>query len=193
MATAATPGQGDDMLRQVGIKIWVDGSPWIGNIALSFPYLDTAATRTIGVTARLLWMRQLHQRTADRNRRGLLPTGLADGLPCARRRRRRHDPRRVRRSACAAIRATTIGCGSSTSAPSGMSNCSAPQTSGSPAASSSTRSTTGVTSSSTVCSGPSADPVGCQQDPRWPPACAFRCTTTRRSPPRSRCATSAWP
>ncbi len=50
MTTDATPGEGDDMLRQVGIKIWVDGSPWIGNIALSFPYLDTAATRTIGVT-----------------------------------------------------------------------------------------------------------------------------------------------
>jgi hypothetical protein len=49
MSTAAAPGQGDDMLRQVGIKIWVDGSPWIGNIALSFPYLDTAATRAIGV------------------------------------------------------------------------------------------------------------------------------------------------
>ena len=49
MSTAATPGQGDDIVRQVGIKIWVDGSPWIGNIALSFPYLDTAATRTIGV------------------------------------------------------------------------------------------------------------------------------------------------
>jgi predicted amidohydrolase YtcJ len=50
MSTTATPGQGDDMLRQVGIKIWVDGSPWIGNIALTFPYLDTEATRTIGVT-----------------------------------------------------------------------------------------------------------------------------------------------
>jgi predicted amidohydrolase YtcJ len=50
MSTTATPGQGDDLLRQVGIKIWVDGSPWIGNIALSFPYLDTEATRTIGVT-----------------------------------------------------------------------------------------------------------------------------------------------
>jgi predicted amidohydrolase YtcJ len=49
MSTAATPGQGDDIVRQVGIKIWVDGSPWIGNIALSFPYLDTEATRTIGV------------------------------------------------------------------------------------------------------------------------------------------------
>lgn len=50
MSTTATPGQGDDMLRQVGIKIWVDGSPWIGNIALSFPYLDTAATRAAGIT-----------------------------------------------------------------------------------------------------------------------------------------------
>jgi predicted amidohydrolase YtcJ len=50
MRTDARPGDGDDMLRQVGIKIWVDGSPWIGNIDLTFPYLDTAATRTIGVT-----------------------------------------------------------------------------------------------------------------------------------------------
>ncbi|KZS75985.1 amidohydrolase [Mycobacterium kansasii] len=50
MSTDATPGQGDDILRQVGIKIWVDGSPYVGNIDLSFPYLDTAATRTIGVT-----------------------------------------------------------------------------------------------------------------------------------------------
>ncbi|WP_204804268.1 amidohydrolase [Mycobacterium riyadhense] len=49
MSTDATPGDGDDMLRQVGIKIWVDGSPWIGNIALSFPYLDTAATRAAGI------------------------------------------------------------------------------------------------------------------------------------------------
>jgi len=49
MSTAATPGEGDDMLRQVGIKIWVDGSPWIGNIALSFPYLDTPATRSAGI------------------------------------------------------------------------------------------------------------------------------------------------
>jgi predicted amidohydrolase YtcJ len=49
MTTDMTPDNGDDMFRQVGIKIWVDGSPWIGNIDLSFPYLDTDATRTIGV------------------------------------------------------------------------------------------------------------------------------------------------
>jgi predicted amidohydrolase YtcJ len=50
MHTDMTSANGDDMFRQVGIKIWVDGSPWIGNIDLSFPYLDTDATRTIGVT-----------------------------------------------------------------------------------------------------------------------------------------------
>ena len=50
MTTTETPDNGDDMVRQVGIKIWVDGSPWIGNIDLTFPYLDTDATRTIGVT-----------------------------------------------------------------------------------------------------------------------------------------------
>lgn len=49
MSTDAAPGQGDDIVRQVGIKIWVDGSPYVGNVDLSFPYLDTPATRTIGV------------------------------------------------------------------------------------------------------------------------------------------------
>jgi predicted amidohydrolase YtcJ len=49
MATDESVRNGDDMVRQVGIKIWVDGSPWIGNIDLSFPYLDSDATRTIGV------------------------------------------------------------------------------------------------------------------------------------------------
>lgn len=47
--TDASPDNGDDMVRQVGIKIWVDGSPWVGNIDLTFPYLDTEATRVIGV------------------------------------------------------------------------------------------------------------------------------------------------
>jgi predicted amidohydrolase YtcJ len=49
MTTDQVPDNGDDMVRQAGIKIWVDGSPWIGNIDLSFPYLDTAATRSIGI------------------------------------------------------------------------------------------------------------------------------------------------
>lgn len=49
LRTDGVPSEGDDMVRQVGIKIWVDGSPWVGNIDLTFPYLDTDATRTIGV------------------------------------------------------------------------------------------------------------------------------------------------
>lgn len=34
-----------DLLMKQGLKLWADGSPWIGNIAISFPYLDTPATR----------------------------------------------------------------------------------------------------------------------------------------------------
>ena len=49
MSTTAVLANGDDVVKQVGIKIWVDGSPWIGNIDVSFPYLDTDATRSIGV------------------------------------------------------------------------------------------------------------------------------------------------
>ncbi|MGN2639777.1 amidohydrolase [Nocardia takedensis] len=40
---------GDDMFRQIGIKVWLDGSPWIGNIDTSFPYLNTAATAALGL------------------------------------------------------------------------------------------------------------------------------------------------
>lgn len=50
LSTTQVLDNGDDVVKQVGIKIWVDGSPWIGNIDLKFPYLDTDATRSIGVT-----------------------------------------------------------------------------------------------------------------------------------------------
>jgi predicted amidohydrolase YtcJ len=50
MKTDMAPVNGDDMLAQVGIKIWFDGSPWIGNIDLSFPYLDTPEVRSMGIT-----------------------------------------------------------------------------------------------------------------------------------------------
>lgn len=35
-----------DLVRKVGIKLWADGSPWLGNIAISFDYLDNSTTRT---------------------------------------------------------------------------------------------------------------------------------------------------
>ena len=34
-----------DMLHKQGIKLWADGSPWVGTIAASFPYLDNATTQ----------------------------------------------------------------------------------------------------------------------------------------------------
>ncbi|WP_458041182.1 MULTISPECIES: amidohydrolase [Bacteria] len=38
-----------EMLHKRGIKLWADGSPWVGNIAMSEPYLDTDATRAAGI------------------------------------------------------------------------------------------------------------------------------------------------
>lgn len=46
---AAPRGDADPVFRQTGVKTWSDGSPWIGNIATSFPYLDTQATRDLGL------------------------------------------------------------------------------------------------------------------------------------------------
>jgi hypothetical protein len=40
---------GENMLVKQGVKLWTDGSPWIGNVALSFPYLDSEATRRGGI------------------------------------------------------------------------------------------------------------------------------------------------
>jgi len=40
---------GDAWMRQVGVKTWSDGSPWVGNIATSFAYLDTDATHALGL------------------------------------------------------------------------------------------------------------------------------------------------
>lgn len=38
-----------DRLYKLGIKLWADGSPWIGNAALSFPYLDTDVVRKVEI------------------------------------------------------------------------------------------------------------------------------------------------
>lgn len=42
-------GAGTAMLRPVGVKVWTDGSPWIGNIETSFGYKDSETTRSIGL------------------------------------------------------------------------------------------------------------------------------------------------
>jgi predicted amidohydrolase YtcJ len=48
LRSAVRPFAGDDLVRQTGIKVWVDGSPWAGTIAASFPYLDSELTRRLG-------------------------------------------------------------------------------------------------------------------------------------------------
>ena len=48
-AEPATFTAGNDWLTKAGVKLWTDGSPWVGNIAISFPYLDTEATRIAGI------------------------------------------------------------------------------------------------------------------------------------------------
>ncbi|TQO19977.1 hypothetical protein FB472_1579 [Rhodoglobus vestalii] len=48
--TSTVPRQnGDDIVTQIGIKTWADGSPWVGNIATSFPYLTNATTTAMGL------------------------------------------------------------------------------------------------------------------------------------------------
>ncbi len=46
---AETFSAAETLLVKQGVKLWTDGSPWIGNIAISFPYLSTDATRTAGI------------------------------------------------------------------------------------------------------------------------------------------------
>jgi predicted amidohydrolase YtcJ len=40
---------GDAMLHKAGVKLWTDGSVWVGNVAISFPYQDSEATRLAGI------------------------------------------------------------------------------------------------------------------------------------------------
>ncbi|MBW8487204.1 amidohydrolase [Actinomadura parmotrematis] len=49
LTSQTTPGTGDDLIRQIGIKVWADGSPWTGGLAATFPYLDTPAVRGLGL------------------------------------------------------------------------------------------------------------------------------------------------
>ncbi len=54
----------------------VDGSPWVGNINLTFPYRTPHATRASIITARFPQVPRPPW-TVGRNRRGLLSAGLA--------------------------------------------------------------------------------------------------------------------
>ncbi len=50
MSTGDNPGQTVDspvpaMLWKQGVKLWADGSPWIGNAAISFPYVESETVK----------------------------------------------------------------------------------------------------------------------------------------------------
>ncbi|WP_219819685.1 amidohydrolase [Pseudoclavibacter sp. Z016] len=55
VSTAADPGAsatfsaGEERLVKQGVKLWTDGSPWIGNVATSFPYVASEATERAGI------------------------------------------------------------------------------------------------------------------------------------------------
>ncbi len=40
-----------EKLMKQGVKLWADGSPWIGNIAISFPYLDSPVLKRAHIQA----------------------------------------------------------------------------------------------------------------------------------------------
>jgi predicted amidohydrolase YtcJ len=48
-AEPVTFAAGEAMLTKAGVKLWTDGSVWVGNVAISFPYLDSEATRLAGI------------------------------------------------------------------------------------------------------------------------------------------------
>jgi predicted amidohydrolase YtcJ len=37
------------MVRKAGIKLWADGTPWMGTVAQSFPYLENPRTKNAGI------------------------------------------------------------------------------------------------------------------------------------------------
>lgn len=43
------PTRNPAMLWKQGVKLWADGSPWVGNIGLSYPYLDSEPVRQAGI------------------------------------------------------------------------------------------------------------------------------------------------
>lgn len=51
MKATGQAGDTDPMVRQTGLKLWVDGSPLEGKILSSEPFLDTKVTRDMGITA----------------------------------------------------------------------------------------------------------------------------------------------
>lgn len=80
-STDPTCGEGFDsqvdkrMLDMRGVKIWADGTPWMGNIAISYQYLDTPTVRDAGIPldpgiGAMNWSREQIDEFIDKNAPG---------------------------------------------------------------------------------------------------------------------------
>ncbi|MGR6998173.1 hypothetical protein ACU686_08910 [Yinghuangia aomiensis] len=104
-AAGQRPGAGQRRLTWSGrsaCKMWADGSPWVGNIATSFPYLDTPSTRAIGLDAHHRGHANYTPEQLADLAEAYFPQGLAAGPLRARRRRGDDGARRVGGPAAAA-------------------------------------------------------------------------------------------
>ncbi|MGR7003362.1 amidohydrolase family protein [Yinghuangia aomiensis] len=108
------PGEGTDLTREIGVKVWVDGSPFVGSIAASFPLPGHAADPPPGLRDTAARHGELLVGRARRDRRA--PTCRSAGKwPATRTGTWRSTWSSTRtRASCPAIRAATTGCASNT-------------------------------------------------------------------------------
>jgi len=73
-----------ELVRKNGIKLWADGSPWIGNVAISFEYLDNPTTRTAQMELGPRGETQMNYTRAqlDKILDELVPTGFQMAFHC---------------------------------------------------------------------------------------------------------------
>lgn len=73
-----------ELVRKTGIKLWADGSPWLGNIAISFEYLDNPTTRTAQIELGPRGEEQMNYTRAqlDAVLDELVPTGYQMAFHC---------------------------------------------------------------------------------------------------------------
>ena len=73
-----------ELVSKVGIKLWADGSPWLGNVAISFEYLDNPTTRTAEIELGPRGESQMNYTRAqlDEVLDTLVPTGYQIAFHC---------------------------------------------------------------------------------------------------------------
>lgn len=180
----------DTMLRKQGIKLWADGSPWVGTAALSYPYLDTPRVRDAGIAlgpageSAMNYTRAQLDALLDRfaPRAGRCPstsTATAVWTSCS-------TPTSGRCASTAWPAAITAGGSSTAAGPGPSSSRGWPRWACTPRSARSS-SSTGVTCSTAPCSPRRSGRSGCASATPSDRGRACRSTTTVRSARRCRC------